>query len=98
MQQDPFVFKFKKIFNFHYLEIENKKTLEKEEENPRLITPRVMDSLRAKLEEIRIDLLDTDGTLSFIESNRRAVSELFNEKKIDEKQAESLVITFNLSN
>jgi hypothetical protein len=98
MQQDPFVFKFKKIFNFHYLEMENKKTLEKEEENPRLITPRVMDSLRAKLEEIRIDLLDTDETLSFIESNRRAVSELFNEKKIDEKQAESLVITFNLSN
>jgi hypothetical protein len=98
LQQDPFVFKFKKIFNFHYLEMENKKTLEKEEENPRLITPRVMDSLRAKLEEIRIDLLDTDETLSFIESNRRAVSELFNEKKIDEKQAESLVITFNLSN
>jgi hypothetical protein len=98
MQQNPFVFKFRKIFNFHYLEMENKKTLEKEEENPRLITPRVMDALRAKLEEIRIDLLDTDETLSFIESNRRAVYELFNEKKIDEKQAESLVFTFNLSN
>lgn len=79
--------------------MENKKTLEKEEEeNPRLITPRVMDALRAKLEEIRIDLLDTDETLSFIESYRRAVYELFNEKKIDEKQAESLVFTFNLSN
>ena len=98
MQQNPFVFKFRKIFNFHYLEMENKKILEKEEENPRLITPRVMDALRAKLEEIRIDLLDTDETLSFIESNRRAVYELFNEKKIDEKQAESLVFTFNLSN
>jgi len=35
--------------------MENKKTLEKEEEKPRLITPLIMDALRDKLEEIRIE-------------------------------------------
>jgi len=80
--------------------MENKKTSEKdeEEEKPRIITSRVMDALRAKLEEIRIDVLNTDETLSFIEAKRRAVYELFNENKIDAKQAENLVITFVLSN
>jgi len=80
--------------------MENKKIpekVEKEEERPRLITRRVMDSLRAKLEEIRINLLNTDETLSSVESNRRAIFELYNEKKIDEKQAESLCITLDLS-
>ena len=80
--------------------MENKKTpekLEKEEERPRLITRSVMASLRAKLEEIRINLLNTDETLSSVESNRRAIFELYNEKKIDEKQAESLLYTFDLS-
>lgn len=80
--------------------MENKKTSEKdeEEEKPRIITSRVMDALRAKLEEIRIDVLNTDETLSFIEAKRRAVYELFNENKIDAKQAENLVITFVLAN